>query len=250
METMMDSFIKPDWPAPPGIQAYTTRRYPGNSKRPYDSFNMGLHVGDNPSDVMNNRLHLTTMLSLPSDPIWIQQQHTTIAIQANEGNRNKIADASFTMQSNTICAVLTADCLPILLCNLEGTMVASIHAGWRGLCAGIISETLSAISMPPQTILAWLGPAISMQHFEIGAEVRHLFLKNDPDTAHAFTESRPGHFLADLYAIARLQLKKQGVSAIYGGNHCTYSQVDQFFSYRRDGHQTGRMASLIWFTDK
>lgn len=244
----MQMFIQPDWPAPSNIKAYSTLRHSGISQPPYDLLNLGIHVGDEIANVAKNRLLLKQLLQLPSEPIWIQQQHSNIAVLATDENRNKTADASFTKESNTICVVLTADCLPILLCNREGTMVSAIHAGWRGLSNGIILQTLSAINMPDADILAWLGPAISPICFEVGEEVRNLFIDIDPETKNAFTPTKRGRWLGDLYAIARLQLKKQGITSIYGGEHCTYSDTKRFFSYRRDGI-TGRMASLIWIND-
>lgn len=246
MNTQM--FIKPHWPASQKIKAYTTLRTGGFSSPPYNDFNLAMDLDDNINDVEKNRLLLQQILHLPAEPIWIKQVHGNTVIPAISENRFKIADASFSNQPNNICTILTADCLPILLCDRQASVVAAIHAGWRGLNNGIIKETLSAINIQNKDVLAWLGPAISQTCFEVGEEVRDLFIQNDPDFTVAFIPSPHGRWLADLYCLARLQLNKLGITSIYGGDQCTFSNKSQFFSYRRDGAKTGRMASLIWIS--
>lgn len=226
----MNTLIKPNWPAPQNITAFTTVRSIEVAKYP-------------------ERNNLKTVLDLPSEPIWLNQTHSNIVIPALSENRDKIADASFTNQANQVCAVTTADCLPILLCQAQGSHVAAIHAGWRGLVSGIIVATLKQLNLPPQEMLAWIGPCISQTHYEVGDEVRDAFLKVDADTGAAFIPSPNQRWLADLHAIACLQLRKQGVTQIFGGDYCTYSDEKTFFSYRRDKEYNGRMASLIWLKD-
>ena len=227
------SFIKPIWPAPAHIKAYTTTRI-------------------NPA-ILNpeKRIHypcLKESLALPNLPIQIKQIHSDIILPALPENQNKPADALWTDQLNQVCAVVTADCLPVLLTHREGTHVAAIHAGWRGLAKGIIPKTVQQLNLPSNEIIAWLGPAISQPCYEVGGEVRNEFLSSDPDTAFAFIPSVNQRWLLDLYAIARLQLEKKGVTAIYGGEYCTFSQPEKFFSYRRDGGIQGHMATLIWIS--
>ncbi len=227
----MNEFIRPNWPAPSNINAYTTLRTGGNLA------------------ALESRARLKNTLKLPSEPIWIKQTHSTIAIQALAENRDKEADASFTNQTNIVCAILTADCLPILLCNRKGTHVAAIHAGWRGLANGVIEVTLKALNLPSQEWLAWLGPAIGQLNYEVGPEVRQIFVDMNPESAEAFLPSvKHNHWLADLYKLAEIRLRKQGITAILGGEHCTYHDPKKFYSYRRDGQETGRMASLIWIS--
>lgn len=245
----MKSFIQPTWPAPDNIRAYTTTRIGGVSLAPYHEFNLGEHVEDNPLHVSTNRDLLKKRLELSNDPIWIKQTHSTIALEATPENREQEADATFTRQKNIACLVMTADCLPILLCNQQGTEVAAIHAGWRGLAHGVIESTIQALTTPHQEILAWLGPAISLRHFEVGDEVRAAFLKITPKAEDAFTPSPNQRWLADLYLLARIRLQNQGITQIYGGEYCTFSDKEQFYSYRRDGEKTGRMASLIWINE-
>ena len=242
-------FIKADWPAPANVNAYTTLRKGGVSETPFDQLNLAQNVGDNPEQVDKNRSILKQELKLPADPIWINQTHSTIAIPANIENTGKEADASYTALAEQVCIITTADCLPLLVCNRKGTHVAAIHAGWRGLSKGVIENTLNALNLPPEDILVWLGPAIGPKHYEVGDEVRDFFLQIDPEASKAFTPSINQRWLADLYTLARLRLKKLGISAVYGGKYCTYSDPENFYSYRRDGNKTGRMASLIWLND-
>ncbi len=242
----INNYLRPDWPAPSHIKAYTTLRTGGVSVSPYDQFNLGDHVDDNPEHVASNRHLLASQLQLPSEPIWLQQTHSTQVVEATIHNLNQIADAAFTAQAKQVCVILTADCLPILVTNKKGTHVAAIHAGWRGLAQGIIESTLAALNLAPEELLIWLGPAISAKHFEVGDEVREIFLHSLPEATYAFTPSPAKRWLADLYELARVKLKKLGVNQVYGGEYCTYADKDLFYSYRRDGKETGRMASLIW----
>lgn len=241
-------FIKPNWPAPDHIQAYTTLRTGGTSKEPFDKFNLAQHVGDDPENVQTNRELLKTILKLPNEPIWLQQTHSTIALKASPENRDQEADASFTEEANQVCAVLTADCLPILLCDKPGTQVAAIHAGWRGLLNGVIESTLKALSIPTSEILVWLGPAIGPVHFEVGAEVRDQFIAHQAAAIDAFTPSPNDRWLANIFMLAQLRFLKHNITSVYGGDRCTYSDPLSFYSYRRDGAKTGRLASLIWIS--
>lgn len=242
---MTDSLIWPEWPAPVNVKACISTRLGGFSLTPYDSLNLGEHVGDNPAHVGQNRQHLITAANLPAVPLWLQQTHSTIVIDSQQWQPGFEADAIISQTPNQVCAVLTADCLPVLLCDKNGRQVAAIHAGWRGLCDGIIEKTVAQLSVVPEDVLAWLGPAIGPAQFEVGEEVRDAFIAYSADAAAAFQTNKPGHYLADIYQLARQRLSHSGVQQIYGGDFCTVSQPAHFFSYRRDG-TTGRMASLIW----
>jgi YfiH family protein len=240
----MVTLIPADWPAPPSITAFCTTRQGGVSDGLYRSFNLALHVGDHPADVRQNRALLTLQQQLPQRPAWLNQQHTADIVAAEHVTPDTIADASYTSQPRLPCVVLTADCLPILLCNRQGTEVAAIHGGWRGLYQEIIAQTIQRLHSPPEDLLAWLGPAICASHYEVGDSLRTRFIRQDPNLASAF-HATGQHLFADLYQIARLQLRQQGVTHIHGGHFCTY-QESRFYSYRRDGAATGRMASMIW----
>lgn len=242
-------FIYPDWPAPDNIKAFTTTRQGGVSFSPYDAFNLGDHVADSPADVQKNRDILITMAGLPSQPKWLTQVHGTRVIDSQHWQTGEEADAIFCQQPDDVCAILTADCLPVLLCNQSGSQIAAIHAGWRGLLNGIIEKTLTHFSTEPSTTIAWLGPAIGPQQFEVGKEVFDAFTHIDTQAEQAFKQIDNEHYLADIYQLARQRLQNHGVTQIYGGNHCTVSEPVQFYSYRRDG-QTGRMASIIWIENK
>jgi YfiH family protein len=227
----MMPLLTPDWPAPLQVKAYTTLR--GN-------------WGDGYPKASQDREKLKTILPLPEDPIWIKQTHSAIVLKALPENKDKEADATFTKEPNRVCVVATADCLPILICNQSGTYVAAIHAGWRGLANGIIANTLKTLAQPPNELLIWLGPAIGPKKFEVGNDVYEAFTHFDAESARAFIPYKKGKWLADLYALAKIQLASHGASKIYGGNFCTFTQSELFFSYRRDKSPTGRMASLIW----
>lgn len=241
-------FIFPDWPAPAQVRAVSTTRLGGVSLSPYDSLNLGAHVGDNPAAVAANRQRLRRLLGLPTEPAWLNQVHgnTVVAVERHADPAVE-ADAVYTGEPGRVCVVMTADCLPVLLCDRAGTGVAAIHAGWRGLRAGVIEAALARMACPPEQLLAWLGPAIGPKRFEVGEEVRQAFLSLDRENAACFRPSITGRWLADIYALARRQLHTLGVSAVYGGDWCTFTDSQRFFSYRRDGC-TGRMASLIWLT--
>ncbi|RDI48794.1 peptidoglycan editing factor PgeF [Aquicella lusitana] len=234
-------FIQPDWPVPASVKAYTTVRDSWGERQPYHDMHPGFYAGSE-----NENQRLKTLLQLPSEPVWITQTHSNVAIAATPENSKKEADATFTDQPGQVCAILTADCLPVLVCNKQGSHVAAIHAGWRGLASGIIEATLKAMRQPAADLLVWLGPAIGPQKFEVGQDVYDAFVQKHPESAAAFLPQRPGKWLADLYTLARIRLRHQGVTQIYGGDFCTYTQADLFFSYRRDKGKTGRMASLIW----
>jgi polyphenol oxidase len=239
------SWLRPDWPAPACVRAVCTSREGGVSRAPFDTFNLGGRVGDDPKAVAENRARLRNWLRLPAAPMWLRQVHDTGVIDAARAQADAEADAAVTFAPQVICTVLTADCLPVLFCDRAGTRVAAAHAGWRGLLAGVLEKTIDRLGVPGEVLLAWLGPAIGPQAFEVGAEVRRAFLERDPQSSQAFTPSPAGRWLADIYQLARLRLRARGVTAVYGGGLCTYADAARFFSYRRDRH-TGRMASLIW----
>lgn len=240
-------WITPDWEAPTQVRAVCTTRAGGVSKADYASLNLATHVEDAPSAVAQNRALLQHRLNLPAKPQWLEQTHSTRVIDLDR-DASRQGDAAVSRQRGTVAVVLTADCLPVLFCNRDGSEVAAAHAGWRGLLNGVLEQTLDAMKSAPADILAWLGPAIGPKHFEVGAEVRAAFVQEDAQAADCFLANRPGHFLADLYQLAHLRLKKQGIDAISGGNHCTYAEPQRFFSYRRQP-RTGRQASLIWVDD-
>lgn len=239
----MPDCLQPDWPAPARVKSLQTLRSGGVSVAPWASFNLGDHVGDDPLHVAANRDALTACL--PSAPCWLQQVHGTLAVNAENTPKTAVADAAFTRQAGRVCAVMTADCLPVLFCDRAGSIVAAAHAGWRGLLGGVLESTLAAMAVAPEHVLAWLGPAIGPSAFEVGDEVRAAFVAELPAAGEAFAPCGQGKWLADLYALARLRLARAGVTAVYGGNACTYSDPARYFSYRRDG-VTGRMATLIW----
>jgi hypothetical protein len=244
---MTDSLIRPDWPAPDNVVAFSSTRCGGVSYPPYDSLNLGDHVGDNPDNIAHNRQHLIASAKLPAMPLWLRQTHSTIVVNSQDWQPDIEADALISTEKNLVCAVMTADCLPVLLCDRSGSEVAAIHAGWRGLCDGIIEQSVAALSGSAEGYLAWLGPAIGPDKFEVGEEVRSAFITHSADADKAFKALHPGFYLADIYQLARQRLQAVGINQIYGGNGCTVSQPEKFFSYRRDG-VTGRMASLIWLT--
>lgn len=237
--------VYPDWPAAENIKAFTTTRLSGYSQGAYEGLNLANHVKDSVSDVEKNRQLLVEQLALPAEPVWLEQVHGVNVVDSVNLTQPLVADASCCDQPGIVCAVLTADCLPVLICNRQGTKVAAAHAGWRGLQAGIIEATIKAMQEPPENLLVWLGPAIGPQAFEVGEEVRQVFLHDMPETGTAFTASRQGHYLADIYQIAKIRLNKMNIHSVSGGEFCTYTDKQHFYSYRRDGN-TGRMATLIW----
>lgn len=241
----MTKLIIPQWPVPKGVAACSSTRIGGVSVAPYDSLNLGAHCGDNPEHVEENRRRLFAAGALPSDPVWLEQVHGTHVLSLDGSPyASKRADASYSRTPGTVCAVMTADCLPVLFCNLDGTEVAAAHAGWRGLCEGVLEETVSCFSDKPGNILAWLGPAIGPTAFEVGPEVREAFMAKDAQADAAFRPQGDKYF-ADIYQLARQRLANVGVELVYGGEFCTHSQPENFFSYRRD-RTTGRLASFIW----
>ena len=242
---MSTDWLLPDWPAAVNVRAVCTTRVGGCSRGAFASLNLAAHVGDDPDDVARNRTQLRAVLDLPGEPAWLEQVHGSEVIGAR-GPQPRRADASFARAAGVVCAVLTADCLPVLLCDTAGSRVAAAHAGWRGLAAGVLENTVAALNAPD--LMAWLGPAIGQQAFEVGAEVRQAFVAPHPDCAAAFAQAGGGKWRADLYELARLALRRAGVREIYGGGWCTYGEPERFFSYRRDG-ATGRMASLIWLNE-
>lgn len=235
--------INADWPVPENVYAVSTLRAGGISKAPYNSFNLAGHVGDNEFSVAENRNRLRSLLNLPVEPVWLEQIHSNKVVCLDEQLQNLLADASYTFNPGVICAVLTADCLPILLCNESGTKVAAIHAGWRGLLSGIIENTIKALQEPH--LLAWLGPAIGSESFVVGEEVRSAFCKKSGAFSSAFRVQENNKWLADIYQLSRISFAELGVENVYGGGFCTVTEKERFFSYRRDGG-TGRMATLIW----
>ena len=239
------NLIVPDWPAPANVRAVMTTRQNGVSKPPYDSFNLATHVGDQTEDVIKNRQQLRTQLQLKHEPCWLEQVHSNHVMKACEIESPVQADASFTRQSQQACVVMTADCLPVLFCDRQGSVVAAAHAGWRGLADGILEATINSMQVQSDDLLVWLGPAIGAQTYEIDSAVRNSFVQKSFDAESAFVATRKGHWLMDMYQLARQRLQTTGVNHIYGGDFCTYTDRERFYSFRRDDI-TGRMASLIW----
>lgn len=258
---MNERGIIPDWPAPANVRALQTTRDGGVSVGGYASLNLGDHVGDDPVAVMRNRALLRA--ALPADPVWLKQVHGNIVADADHAVGVPDADAALARLPGKVCAVMTADCLPLLLCDEAGTVVAAAHAGWRGLAGGVVEATVKAMNVTPERLLIWLGPAIGPQAFEVGDEVRQAFMAHDPEAAKAFVPATAFHaqnsqlltahsspltnnkWLADIYLLARQRLALLGVERVYGGGLCTFTDAEMFYSYRRD-QATGRMASLIW----
>ncbi|CAI0791240.1 Laccase domain protein yfiH [Serratia entomophila] len=241
----MTSLILPDWPLPAGVNACSTTRHGGVSLPPYHSLNLGTHVGDEAQAVARNREALVAGAGLPQMPAWLDQVHGTRVVRLEgETPADLRADAVYSNLPGQVCAVMTADCLPVLFCSQAGDEVAAAHAGWRGLCNGVLEQTVAAFTAPAGAISVWLGPAIGPQQFEVGPEVRAAFVAADRAAAAAFMP-HGDKFLADIYLLARQRLQRAGIHAVYGGERCTVSEKSHFFSYRRDGI-TGRMASLIW----
>jgi YfiH family protein len=238
-----NTWFIPDWPMPANVRSLQTTRRGGVSRAPYDSLNLGDHVGDNPLAVAQNRQRLNRLM--PSEPVWLEQVHGTQVVNADLASCKPRGDASVAHRPGSVCVVMTADCLPVLLCDEAGTVVGAAHAGWRGLCDGVIEATIAAMNTPAAKLLAWLGPAISQPAFEVGAEVRAAFIAKDAQAVSAFVPGVDGKWQADIYQLARLRLQALGVTQIYGGQHCTFHEAARFFSYRRDG-VTGRMGTFIW----
>jgi len=245
------SYLPVDWPTEAqaslaNVHAVTTQINGGFSSGDYAEYNLATHVGDDLASVTQNRSKLRTDLQLPSEPVWLEQVHSNKVIDA-AGSKVYQADASFTSTKGVVCAVLTADCLPVFFCNQSGTEVAVAHAGWRGLHAGIISKTIQAMGSSADEILVNLGPAIGPEWFEVGDEVLQVFAHNNPENASAFVATSKGHHLCNLYQLAGIELRSAGIDRISGGEYCTYRDHQQFYSFRRQAN-TGRMASLIWLS--
>ena len=241
----MIELLRPDWPAPATVRAFTTTRSGGVSRGPWAGLNLGDHVEDDAAAVARNRAFLAAELELPAAPRWLRQVHGTQVCMP--GAPQDCADACFADRPGRVCVVLTADCLPVLFCNAAGTRVAAAHAGWRGLLAGVLEQTAAAFDDPSDQVMAWLGPAIGPTAFEVGDEVRTAFVAVSAASADHFRPHGAGHWLADIYGLARQRLAMAGITQVRGGGLCTFSDQERFFSYRRDG-VTGRMASLIWLT--
>lgn len=250
-------WINADWPAPPGVCAITTRRFgAGVSTAPFDALNLGLRSGDDLDAVIENRRQLDELLALPARPHWLQQVHGTDvarfdaqALASASSDIEPTADAAVTDVAGEVLAILTADCLPVVFAARDGSEIAAAHAGWRGLAAGVIEQTVASMRTAPEELLVWLGPAAGPEAYEVGAEVREAFLAHDPAAASAFAVTRPGHWKVNLYALARQRLAACHIAAshVYGANRCTISEPDDFFSHRRDG-RSGRIATLVWMT--
>jgi YfiH family protein len=238
-------FLVPDWPAPAHVHAACSLRAGGFSQGAYAGFNLGAHVGDDAHNVSENRRLLMEALSLPRQPLWLNQVHGADVVRCDGLSVSPQGDAAYSDEGGQVCAVLTADCLPVLFCNRAGTRIAAAHAGWRGLAAGVLEAAVYALQCPAEDVLAWMGPAIGPDAFEVGDEVRQIFLQKDASCRTCFLPSPADRWLADIYGLARLALKNCGVAAVYGGNFCTYQVSARFFSFRRV-RDTGRMASLIW----
>ena len=241
---LADSMLQPDWPVAPRVRALVTTRYGGVSIGPYASLNLGVAVADEPAAVAENRARLRTLL--PAGPRWLRQVHGTEVVDAAAVAGPVAADASISTVADVVCTIQMADCLPVLLASGDA-VVAAAHAGWRGLAAGVIESTIARMEVRPDSVVAWLGPAIGPDAFEVGEDVRRAFVDHDAGAAAAFRPypGRDGKWFADIFELARRRLRAQGLTAIHGGGICTHGDRTRFFSHRRDG-VTGRMAALIW----
>lgn len=239
------NWLAADWPAADNVIAGTTLRFGGVSGGAFDSLNLGAHVGDDKVAVRENRDRFASFCELPSEPRWLRQVHgKSVVVEPAAGNIPE-ADAAITRMSGVVCAVLTADCLPVMFTSTDGAELAAVHAGWRGLASGVLEATIGEMSTEPADILAWLGPAISQRAFEVGGEVREEFRARDRSADQYFVTNDKGRWQADLYGLARMRLKDLGIGQISGGQYCTFSEPERFFSYRRDG-ACGRMASFVF----
>ncbi|MCP4187159.1 MAG: peptidoglycan editing factor PgeF [Gammaproteobacteria bacterium] len=242
----MNNIIKPEWDVPGKVSAFCTTRRGGVSVKPFDTFNLAQHVGDDEYAVQANRELLGRDFGLPTEPCWLNQTHSTRVVTLSGAEQfDSDADAAITHETDMIAVVMTADCLPVLICNRQGSEVAAVHAGWRGLAEGILTTTLDAMTSSVDELLAWIGPAVSQQHFEIGDEVRQIFVDKQPEATYRFIASRPGHWLCNLPGLAADELDRQGLGGVYLSGLCSYDDGENFYSYRRE-KTTGRMASLIW----
>lgn len=237
------NWIKPDWPAAKHIHAAVTLRTGGVSQNEFKDLNPALHVNDDSKAVYENRKIIAQMLNLPAEPVWMKQVHSNRIIKATPESCIEQADGSYTELSRIVCVVLTADCLPVLLATMDGKKIAALHAGWRGLLAGVITNAVKALGS--DGIIVWLGPAIGPDCFEVGHEVRNKFVNKSTVFAKAFRQKGQYKFLANIYQLATIELSMMGVTEVYGGGFCTMKEKERFYSFRRDG-DTGRMATLIW----
>ncbi len=237
-----------DWPAPARVKAWVSVRDGGISRAPYSTLNLGTHVGDEPNAVAENRRRLAAEIGLPGEPNWLTQVHGRRVVDLDKPWSGP-ADGAVTGTAGVVCAVLTADCLPVLLADRSGGRVGIAHAGWRGLAAGVLEAAVAAIKTPPAELLAWFGPAIGQSAYEVGDDVLTSFIQADADAAAAFEPNERGRWQADLYALARMRLQRLGVTSIHGGGSCTFSEPERFFSHRREA-PCGRIASLIWLADE
>jgi polyphenol oxidase len=242
--------LAPAWPAPKAVRAAFTLRGGGVSAPPYDSLNVGTHVGDAAAAVAENRRLVCAHLRLPAEPLWLEQVHGTDVLDLDKlgsaaSAAPPTADAAIARRPGNVCVMQVADCMPVLLASRDGSAVAAAHAGWRGLSAGVLEATVARLGVPSEKLIAWLGPAIGAQNFEVGEEVRAAFLRHDAGAAEAFRANARGRWQCDLAALARGRLASLAIDAVWGGSWCTYSDPARFFSYRRDG-RCGRMAALIW----
>ncbi len=247
MRTHGIEWVTPDWPVKPAVRAGTTLRRGGVSGGPYTSLNLASHAGDREENVAENRRRLRSALGLPAEPLWLAQVHGITVAHHDGGADVPQADAAVAFAPGQVCAVLTADCLPVVFVDRDGTRVGVAHAGWRGLADGVLEATIKALEIPASYLLAWLAPAISQAAFEVGADVRRAFLARAPQSESAFTVNARGRYQADLYALARIRLARAGIKSVFGGGWCTAGEADRFYSFRRDG-KTGRMATLAWLS--
>ncbi|RVU86270.1 peptidoglycan editing factor PgeF [Leucothrix sargassi] len=246
----MANYITPNWPAPANVKAVMTTRKGGFSQAPFDSMNLGDHVSDDPLVVSKNRSKLMADLQLPNRPVWLTQVHGTNVVSYGTAKDHDEADAIIGSHAGDVCAIMTADCLPVIFCDRSGNEIAAAHAGWRGLAASVLEQTMDRMHFENKDILVWMGAAISQSAFEVGDEVKEVFIADNPDAQRAFKAHTEGKWLADIYQLARMRLIQAGVQPenIYGGEHCTYTDTENFYSYRRE-NRTGRMATLIWMTN-
>lgn len=249
MSAPAPELIRPDWPAPARVRVVSTTRAGGRSADAYASLNLALHVGDEPERVRDNRGLLRAAAGLPAEPLWLEQVHG-IEVATHAGPDGSAAappraDAAVAFEPGRVCAVMTADCLPVVFADRAGTRVGVAHAGWRGLAGCVLEATIAALRVPPSDLLAWLGPAIAQPAFEVGPEVRQAFVERWPAATACFEPNSAGRFQADIYALARLALAAAGVGAVYGGGWCTHREAGRFFSFRREA-RTGRQATLAW----
>jgi YfiH family protein len=247
VEPPAPAYLPPRWPAPPNVRAAFTLRSGGVSAPPFDTLNLGAHVGDGAAAVSENRARVRAALRLAAEPLWLKQVHRADVFDADAGLPATPADALITRRRGIVAAIQVADCLPVLFAARDGSVVAAAHAGWRGLAAGVLETTVARLGVEPSGLLVWLGPAIGPAHFEVGAEVREAFLRHDAAAGGAFTPNTRGRWQCDLLALARQRLQALRIKEVSGGEWCTYSDPTSFFSYRRDG-ACGRMAALIWLT--